>query len=113
MTDGPFRPEDFNATSIKVTRPELYKELLGEPIYHNEGFAKVAARLANARYREILEKEGVRVWGSVSDETGMELFGCWDEKQTRKNYSHTGIVVAIEEIKRAECDRLLEETHES
>lgn len=69
-------------------------------------------RIANARYREILEKEGVRVWGSVSDETGMELFGCWDEKQTRKNYSHTGIVVAIEEIKRAECDRLLKENHE-
>lgn len=89
MTNGPF--DDGVLAQAWCSPENEHKEM-------DVVLCAELTRIANARYREMLEKQGVRVYFDDCKTMTKGPFEISTYKP-RKCDTHTGILVAIEEIK--------------
>jgi len=97
-TEWAFKPEDFLPETVRETDPDLYNEIIYNRIDTPELFGIVASKIANARLREVLEREGQRVYKS-NKEAAWWPVRFIDRPMSPFSDTHTGVVVLIEEIK--------------
>lgn len=91
---NPFKPEDF--AYLSGQEPDY----VGTECVVRER-KECAAAIANARFRELLEKHGKRVYGPSHESSYNHPDIQWEAWKTKDDdYTHTAILICEEEIKK-------------